>query len=167
MNELAPTVVIVDDAAEVRLLMKTRLRVSGHFRVVGEGADGRQAVELAREHSPTLMLLDVSMPGVDGLEALPEVLRASPDTRVVLFSGFDEQGLAGMARALGAADFFEKSLPMEILIDRLLALAGRPAMPATGRRIGPSWSRGTRVCWTSTWNGSARCSRRPRSAWRR
>src|SRR6478672_762323 len=107
--------------------MKTRLRVSGQFRVVGEGADGRQAVELAREHAPTLMLLDVSMPGVDGLKALPEVRRASPGTRVVLFSGFEEQGLAEKARALGAADFVEKSLPVATLIDRLLTLADRPS----------------------------------------
>lgn len=137
MNQEVPTVVIVDDAAEVRLLMKTRLRVSGQFRVVGEGADGRQAVELAREHAPTLMLLDVSMPGVDGLEALPEVRRASPDTRVVLFSGFEEQGLAEKARALGAADFFEKSLPVASLVDRLLLLAGRPAAPDGPERAVP------------------------------
>lgn len=78
-----PTVVIVDDAAEVRTLMKTRLRLSGMFRVVGEGSDGAQAVELARLHAPSLMLLDVSMPGVDGLEALPRILEAAPSTRVV------------------------------------------------------------------------------------
>ena len=59
-----PTVVVVDDAADVRLLMKTRLRVSGSFKVVGEGADGAQAVALAEQHEPALMLLDVSMPGV-------------------------------------------------------------------------------------------------------
>ena len=96
-----PTVVIVDDAAEVRTLMKTRLRLSGMFRVVGEGSDGAQDVELARLHAPSLMLLDVSMPGVDGLEALPRILEAAPSTRVVLFSGFEEQGLADEARALG------------------------------------------------------------------
>jgi len=59
----APTIVIVDDAAEVRLLLKARLRVTGMFRVVGEGADGAEAIELARQHSPALMLLDVSMTG--------------------------------------------------------------------------------------------------------
>jgi len=124
-----PSIVIVDDAPEVRLLMKTRLRVSGRFRIVGEGSDGRQAVELAREHAPSLMLLDVSMPGFDGLQALPQVLEASPDTRVVLFSGFEEQGLADKAQQLGAAAFIEKSAPVETLVERLLELAGRPAGP--------------------------------------
>ena len=84
---------IVDDDDDVRVLIRTRLRVSGLFDVVGEGADGAEAVALAEEHRPSLMLLDVSMPGVDGLEALPRVREASPSTRVVMFSGFEEQGL--------------------------------------------------------------------------
>ena len=109
--------------------MKTRLKVSGAFAVVGEGADGAQAVALAQQHAPALMLLDVSMPVVDGLEALPEVLKASPSTRVVMFSGFEEQGLAEKARALGAADFIEKSVPVDALVSRLLELLERPATP--------------------------------------
>jgi len=121
-----PTVVVVDDADDVRLLMKTRLRVSGSFKVVGEGADGAQAVALAEQHEPALMLLDVSMPGVDGLQALPEVLKVSPSTRVVMFSGFEEHGLAERARALGAADFIEKSVPVDALLARLLELLERP-----------------------------------------
>jgi PAS domain S-box-containing protein len=123
-SDATPSIVVVDDSAEVRLLMKTRLRVSGMFQVLGEGADGREAVELARRHRPDLMLLDVSMPGVDGLEALPQVLAVSPATRVVLFSGFEEQGLADKARASGAAAFIEKSTPVEDLVEKLLELAG-------------------------------------------
>lgn len=134
MGEQPPTVVVVDDAPEVRLLVKTRLRVSGRLRVVGDGADGRAAVALAGEHHPSLMLLDVSMPDMDGLQALPQVLAASPSTKVVLYSGFGEQGLADRARELGAADFIEKSAPFETLVERLLALLapGRetPAEPA-------------------------------------
>src|SRR5512141_254871 len=109
MQRDAATIVIVDDASEVRHLVRTRLRVSGLLRVVGEGADGAAAVELARQHQPALMLLDVSMPGMDGLEALPRVLAESPATRVVLYSGFDERGLAERALELGASAFLEKS----------------------------------------------------------
>ncbi|MGZ4436528.1 MAG: PAS domain S-box protein [Nocardioidaceae bacterium] len=129
MSTDTPTIVIVDDASEVRLLMKTRLRASGLFTVVGEGGDGREAVDLAREHTPALMLLDVSMPGVDGLEALPQVLSVSPATRVVLFSGFEEQGLAEKAHALGAAAFIEKSAPLDMLVDCLLRLVDRSPAP--------------------------------------
>ena len=122
----APTIVIVDDAPDVRSVIRTRLRVSGRFDVVGEAADGVQAIKLADEQRPSVMLLDVSMPVMDGLEALPRIREVSPLTRVVLFSGFEEQGLVDRARALGAADFFEKSVPLDRLVERLLELASTP-----------------------------------------
>jgi PAS domain S-box-containing protein len=134
-----PTVVIVDDAPDVRRLLRTRLRLSGRFEVVGEGADGAQAVSLAGQHHPTLLLLDVSMPGVDGLEALPRVLGTSPDTRVLMFSGFEEHGLAERAMELGAAAFVEKSVPLEALLDLMDELAGHapPARETTTEEPGP------------------------------
>jgi PAS domain S-box-containing protein len=135
MESGAPSIVIVDDAAEVRLLLRTRLRVSGRLAVVGEGADGAEAVVLAARHQPALMLLDVSMPGTDGLTALPKVLEASPDTRVVLYSGFEEQGLADRGAELGAAAFVEKSTPIDSLIDRLLEIhAEARQTPAAAER---------------------------------
>src|SRR4051794_1142788 len=88
--------------------------------MVGEGADGAAAVELAREHQPALMLLDVSMPGVDGLQALPRVREVSPGTRVFLYSGFEESGLVEKAHELGAAGFIVKSVTSDALVDRLL-----------------------------------------------
>ena len=130
MNAPVPTIVIVDDAPDVRQLIRTRLRLSGRFEVVGEGADGDQAIDLAARHEPSLLLLDVSMPEVDGLEALPKVLEVSPRTRVVLFSGFEEQGLVKQAHALGAAAFVEKSVSIDSLIDQLLEVA------AEGRTTG-------------------------------
>jgi PAS domain S-box-containing protein len=120
------TIVIADDASEVRLLVRTRLRMTGRFQVVGEAADGAEAVAMAQLHQPALLLLDVSMPRMDGIEALPKVLAASPGTRVVLFSGFDEQGLVEKARSLGAAAFVQKSTPTEELIARLEEVAARP-----------------------------------------
>lgn len=122
MSPDAPTIVIVDDADEVRFLVRTRLRLSGRVNVIAEGADGTDAVVMAAEHSPDLMLLDVSMPGMDGLTALPLVLEASPRTRVVVFSGFKEQGLVEKAEALGAAAFIEKSTPIDTLVERLVSI---------------------------------------------
>jgi PAS domain S-box-containing protein len=121
-----PTIVVVDDAAEVRLLVRTRLRMSARLEVVGEASDGAEAVAQARKHQPSLMLLDVSMPVMDGLTALPEVLAVSPATRVVLYSGFEEQGLVDQARALGASAFVEKSVPVESLADLLLEVLAPP-----------------------------------------
>src|ERR671920_804857 len=116
MSGGVPTIVVVDDAPEVRQLVKTRLRLSGKVSVVGEGANGAEAVALAEQHRPSLMLLHVSMPVMDGLEALPRVLAASPASRVVLFSGFDEEGLAQRARELGAVAFIEKSTSIDSLV---------------------------------------------------
>jgi PAS domain S-box-containing protein len=133
MNTPPTRIVVVDDAPELRLLLRTRLRTSGLFQVVGEGADGSEAIALAREQHPELMLLDASMPGMDGLEALPRVREVSPDTKVVMFTGFEEQGLATTARNLGATAFVEKSVPVDTLVEQLAALAA--GGPAPGPRV--------------------------------
>lgn len=132
---MLPTIVIVDDAAEVRALVRTRLHLSRLVSVVGEAANGAEAVEAARVHRPDLLLLDVSMPVMDGLEALPAVLAASPGTVVVMYSGFAEQGLAGRALELGAAAFLEKSGSLDTLAEELLGVldaapAAVPPSPA-------------------------------------
>ena len=98
-----PTIVVVDDSADVRTLVRAQIRMSKRLEVVGEGVNGLDAVALAERHRPELMLLDVSMPMIDGLTALPKVLAASPATRVVMYTGFDERGLASRAQELGAA----------------------------------------------------------------
>ncbi len=108
-----------------------RLESAG-FDVVGEGGDGDEAILLAYRHEPALLLLDTSMPKVDGIEALPAILALSPSTRVVMFTGFEEHGLAVRARELGAADFVEKSILLEDLPERLL---GCSAVEATARAV--------------------------------
>jgi PAS domain S-box-containing protein len=94
--------------------------------VVAEGANGLEAVDAARTHQPDLMLLDVSMPQMDGMEALPRVREVSPRTKVVVYSGFAEQGLAQRALELGASAFLEKSTSLRSLAEQLVALLGGP-----------------------------------------
>jgi PAS domain S-box-containing protein len=127
-------VVIVDDSAEVRTLVRTELRLSGAAVVEGEGADGTDAVDLARRLQPDAMLLDVSMPGMDGLEALPLVLECSPGTRVVMFSGFDEEPLALRALELGATSYLAKTSSLEDVVNELVSVAEGTA--ATGGPTG-------------------------------
>jgi hypothetical protein len=134
VNDVPTTLVIVDDAAEVRNLVKQELSIAGRFTIVGEGASGGDAIELAQRHQPEIVLLDVSMPGMDGLQALPGIRRAAPEAVVVMYTGFDEPGLARRARELGAAAVLEKSLGAHRLADQLAeirrdAAAARPAVP--------------------------------------
>jgi PAS domain S-box-containing protein len=130
------TAALVDDDAAMRRLVRMRLEETGQFQVIGEGSDGRIAVELARQHRPDVMVLDVTMPGTDGLTALPDVLAASPKTRVVLLTALADPQLAARAFQLGAADVLAKSAGVEALCERLTAprndsAAGEsPAFPA-------------------------------------
>jgi hypothetical protein len=122
-DERAPTVVLVDDAADVRLLVRMHLAHAGRFDVVAEGSDGLEAIDLAREHQPTLLVLDVSMPRMDGLEALPRIREVAPQTKVVMYTGFEEQGLARRAQELGASALIEKSMAVEGLSEQLWSVA--------------------------------------------
>jgi PAS domain S-box-containing protein len=126
-----PSVVLVDDSREVRTLVRRRLESSG-FEVVAEGGDGDEAILLAYRHEPNLLLLDTSMPKVDGIEALPAILALSPLTKVVMFTGFEERNLVFHARELGAADFVEKSISLDDLPARLMR-----SMDGTAREVQP------------------------------
>jgi len=137
--------VLVDDADDVRAVVGRQLRLSGQFDIVGLGRTGADAIALAREHRPAVMVLDASMPDMDGLEALPGVLDASPDTKVVMLSGFGGRALETAARALGASDYVEKAAPLRDLPDRILRLLGAAPAPRPATRTGsadPSTSAG-------------------------
>jgi PAS domain S-box-containing protein len=117
-------VVLVDDAADVRAVVQRQLHLSGRFRVMAEGATGREAVELAAAHRPAALVLDASMPDMDGLDAIAGIRAASPTTKIVMLSGFDAASLRGEALRRGAADYVEKSAPLKELPARLLSVLG-------------------------------------------
>ena len=115
-------VVLIDDSADIRHLVASFLRLTGRFRVVAQGSDGPEAIELAARHRPAVMVVDTLRSSGD-VDALPGILAASPSTRVVVFSG-DPQG--ARAIALGASDYVQKGGPTQELIGRLLALIAIP-----------------------------------------
>ena len=117
-------VLLVDDVGELRALVRLTLERSGHFDVVAEASNGEDAVEAASAHQPDVVLLDVSMPLMDGLEALPRIRERAPDARVVMLSGFAEDRLGDEARRLGAAAYLEKGVPPRELVARLLEVLG-------------------------------------------
>jgi DNA-binding NarL/FixJ family response regulator len=120
-------VLVVDDAAHLRDLPTILLDVEDDFEVVGTAADGAQAIEVAASLAPDVVLLDLAMPVMDGLAALPELRRLLPNARIVIFSGFEHQALAEQATSAGADDYIEKGTSVTHLVDRLRAL--RDARP--------------------------------------
>lgn len=107
----------------LRTLYRTVLEEKGPFEVVAEAGDGRTGIEAAQEHDPDLVLLDLSMPDMDGLEALPEIRKASPGASVVVLSGFLDQRVGEEARELGASDFIEKGVDADELVERVADVA--------------------------------------------
>ncbi len=123
-------VLLVDDVADLRLMLRLNLEGSGRFAILAEAADGEEGVKLAEDHQPDLVLLDIAMPVMDGLEALPRIRNVAPGTRVVILSGFEEAQLGGKALGLGASAYLEKTLPPEQLVARLVELMnGNGAAP--------------------------------------
>lgn len=108
-------ILLADDAHEMRELIALSLRLHGGFDVVGEAGNGREAVDLTAATRPDLVLLDLSMPVMDGLEALPLIRAAAPEAVVVVFSAFHELQLGGEARRSGAAAYVEKGVPLDVL----------------------------------------------------
>jgi DNA-binding NarL/FixJ family response regulator len=118
-------VLVVDDAANLRELLTILLEAEDDFEVVGTAADGQQAIDCAAELAPDVVLLDLAMPVMDGLQALPALRRALPDARIVIFSGFEQSALARQALSSGADDYVEKGASVTELVARLRRLRER------------------------------------------
>jgi CheY-like chemotaxis protein len=115
-------VVVADDADGVRELVCLLLEMEPDFTVVGRARDGAEAIDVVLRTGPDLVLLDVAMPVLDGIAALPRVRRAVPTARVVVFTGFSAYTVRDQALALGADDVLEKGLGTGPLIERLRAV---------------------------------------------
>jgi DNA-binding NarL/FixJ family response regulator len=100
-------VLVVDDTSSMRTEIRHLLEDAG-LTVVGEGGDGAEGVMLARELQPDVIVMDVRMPILDGIAATGYITRELPNTRVIVFSAFDDHELTNAARAAGASSFLPK-----------------------------------------------------------
>jgi PAS domain S-box-containing protein len=109
-EQRSPRIVIVDDNDDVRRLLRVQIERIGRYDVVGEGIDGVHAIEVVTATQPDVVFLDLAMPRMDGLEALPLILGAAPGVRVVVLSGFDQDTIASKALEAGAVRYVEKGV---------------------------------------------------------
>jgi DNA-binding NarL/FixJ family response regulator len=116
-------VLLCDDSPQIRELVRIVLELEGN-EVVSEADNGRDAVDEAERLQPDVVVLDLSMPVMDGLEALPEVRRVAPGARIVVLSGFDNERLVSQAFALGADYYVPKGGDPDEIVD---AVAGKAA----------------------------------------
>ena len=130
MRERRERVLVVDDAANLRELLTVLLDVEDDFEVVGTAADGAQALDRADALEPDIVLLDLAMPVMDGLQALPALRARLPRARIVIFSGFEHEALAREALDAGADAYIEKGTSVMQLVARLRQL--RTIAPGEG-----------------------------------
>ena len=112
------SVLVVDDDATFRRMLVAVLDDEG-FDVLGAATDGLEGVSLARSLRPDAIMLDVRMPGLDGLAAGRQIRDADPEVRLVFLSAYDDPTLQREAAALGANDFLVKGCRLSELVDAL------------------------------------------------
>jgi DNA-binding NarL/FixJ family response regulator len=102
------TVVLVEDHEVVREGLRALIRPEADIEIVGEACDGRQAVDLARQVSPNVIVMDISLPQQNGFQATMQIRRASKDTRVLVLSSYDDLECVEQMRDAGVAGFLSK-----------------------------------------------------------
>jgi DNA-binding NarL/FixJ family response regulator len=130
-------VLLVDDHALVRAGLAALLDATDDLTVVGEAADGEQAVELALNTTPDVVLMDLSMPGMDGIAATRAVLAELPDTQVLVLTSFSDRDRVRDALAAGAIGYLLKDSTPQAVIAGIRAAAenGSPIDPRVARAL--------------------------------
>jgi DNA-binding NarL/FixJ family response regulator len=116
-------VILVDDHKLMRDGVKTLLERSGEFRVIAEAETGPDAVAMARKLLPDLVLMDIGLPGINGIEATTEVIRHCPNTKVAILSMYDDENSVVSAIRSGARAFVLKKASAAELVDALRTVA--------------------------------------------
>jgi two-component system chemotaxis response regulator CheY len=108
-------ILIADDLKFIKLVLRDLVEKAG-FRVVGEASNGEEAVELYQDKRPDVVLMDITMPKVDGLAAMKKILKIDPEAKIIMCSALGQQSLIVQALQLGAKDFIVKPFREERVI---------------------------------------------------
>jgi DNA-binding NarL/FixJ family response regulator len=119
-------ILIVDDSAQIRNMVRLWLESEDKFEVCGEAADGVEGIEKALELKPDLIVLDLLMPRMNGLQAAEALQSSMPDVPIILFTLFPDSELANQARNAGVACVLSKMTEMSALCDEVERLVHEP-----------------------------------------
>lgn len=122
-------VLLADDTPDIRRLLRVNLELDGRFQIVGEAGDGAEAVELTRSLRPDVVVLDLAMPVMDGLQAAPVIRESVPAARILVLSGFDHSRMEARAREQGADGYLQKGTAFSEIADVLFALCREDRTP--------------------------------------
>lgn len=111
-------VLIVDDAAFMRMMLREILTKAGH-EVVGEASNGKEAIELYDVHKPDIVTLDITMPELDGIQALKEIMKRHKDAKVIMCSAMGQQSMVIEAIQSGAKNFIVKPFQADKVVDTI------------------------------------------------
>jgi len=117
------TILIVDDQALFREGLRTLLSVQRDFEVIGEAANGEEALREARKKRPAVVLMDLQMPVLDGVAATRQLRSAQPDTKVIVLTTFDDDDYVFEGLRAGAVGYLLKDAPSEKLVEAIRAAA--------------------------------------------
>ena len=131
------TVLLAEDHTIVREGLKKLLEAEREIEVIGEAANGRKAVELARQLRPDVIVMDIAMPQMNGLEATRQILKASPDVKVIILSAHSDDTYVERATALGAAGYLIKQTSAHFLAEAIREVQKGNAFfsPAVAKRF--------------------------------
>lgn len=116
---MSKQVLIVDDAAFMRMMLKDIL-TNGGFSIVGESSNGKEALEAYESLHPDLVTMDITMPEMDGIEAVRKLIKSHPDAKVVMVSAMGQEKLIVEAMEAGAKDFIVKPFQPAKVLETLM-----------------------------------------------
>jgi len=116
-------ILVVDDASFMRMMIKDILTKNG-FEVVGEAENGAKAIEKFKELQPDLVIMDITMPEVDGIQAVKEIKKIAPDAKVVMCSAMGQQAMVIEAIQAGAKDFIVKPFQADRVLEAVKKVLG-------------------------------------------
>lgn len=113
-----PKILIVDDASLIRVVLKEIISNKG-FEIVGEAKDGFEAVSKYKIYSPDIVIMDITMPGFNGIEALKQILAINPQAKVIICSSLGQKQLVAEAIQIGACDFIVKPFKNDRVLEAI------------------------------------------------